>query len=121
MLILRDCMSTPVIAVDSKSTILDAAKVMAEKNIESLLVEENGNYIGIFTTKDLIKRVIAKGLDYKTHPITEVISYPILTVDFCLTPAEANDKMIKYNVKRLAVTEGKKIVGIISMKDLVSL
>ncbi len=121
MLILRDCMSSPVISVDRNASILDTVKVMAENDVESILVKDKEDYIGIFTTSDLMSRVIVKELDMKNTKIESVFSSPILTVDFCLTPREANEIMLKHKIKRLGVTEGKKIVGVISTKDIATL
>ncbi len=121
MLILRDCMSSPIISVDRDSTILDSVKVMVKNDVESILIKDKEDYIGIFTTSDLMSRVIIKELDMKTTKIETVISSPILTVDFCLSPREANEIMLKHKIKRLGVTEGKKIVGIISTKDIIAL
>ena len=118
MLILRDCMSSPVISVPENSTVEDAARIMAEESISSVLIKGKDEYLGIFTTTDLVKRVVAKGLDPKSTQALSASTYPILTMDMFLTPEEANEKMIRHKIKRIAVTEGKKIVGILSINDL---
>lgn len=121
MLILRDCMSSPIISVSSEATVEDACRVMAEKGISCIFIKGQEDYLGIFTTTDLVRQVIAQGLDPKTTPALTVSTHPILTIDMYLTPAEANEKMLRHKIKRLAVTEGKKIVGLISIKDIVRL
>jgi CBS domain-containing protein len=121
MLILRDCMSSPVISVPENATVQEAAQVMADKGVSSVLIEGQEGFAGIFTSTDLVKRVVAKGLDPKTTSAISVATSPILTIDMFLTPEEANEKMIHHKVKRLAVTKGKKIAGIISRKDIVQL
>ena len=65
MLILRDCMSSPVISVPENATVQETAQVMADKGISSIFVQGQEDYLGIFTTTDLVKRVVAKGLDPK--------------------------------------------------------
>ncbi|NIR49694.1 MAG: CBS domain-containing protein, partial [candidate division Zixibacteria bacterium] len=77
------------------------------------------DYIGIFTNTDMVKRVIARGLDPKVTVAASVASQPVLTIDMCLSTEEANEKMLRHKVKRIAVTEGKKIVGVISVRDIV--
>lgn len=120
MLILRDCMSSPVISVPENAMVREAAQVMADKKISSILVQgHEDDYLGIFTTTDLVKKVVAKGLDPKTTTVLSVATSPILSIDLYLTPEEANEKMLRHKVKRIAVTKGKKIVGIISVKDIV--
>ena len=63
MHILRDFMSTPVIGISPEANIYEAAKLMAEKKVGCLLIEENGEYTGILTGTDIIKRVLAEGKD----------------------------------------------------------
>ena len=121
MLILRDCISTPVISVPENATVQSAAQIMADKGISSILIQGQDDYTGIFTLTDLVKRVVAKGLDPKTTSAISVASSPILTIDQHLTPEEANEKMLRHKVKRICVTQGKKIIGIISRKDIVQL
>lgn len=121
MLILRDCMSSPVISVPESATVQEAAQVMGDKGISCIFIQSKEGYLGIFTTTDLVKRVVAKGLDPKTTPAHSVATSPILTIDQYLTPEEANEKMLRNKVKRIGVTQGKKIVGIISRKDIVQL
>ena len=121
MLILRDCMSSPVISVPENATVQEAAQVMADKSISSIFVQKQDDLQGIFTATDLVKRVVAKGLDPKTTPALSVATSPILTIDQHLTPEEANEKMLRHKVKRIGVTQGKKIVGIMSTKDITRL
>jgi len=121
MLILRDCMSSPVISIPENATVQEAAQVMADKGICSIFVQKQDDFQGILTATDLMKRVVAKGLDPKTTPVLSVATSPILTIDQHLTPEEANEKMLRHKIKRIGVTQGKKIVGIISTKDIVQL
>ena len=121
MLILRDCMSSPVISVPENATVQEAAQVMAEKGISSIFIQGQEDYLGIFTTRDLVKRVVAKGLEPKATTALSMATSPIVSIDQQLTPEEANEKMLRHKIKRIAVTQGKKIVGIISVKDIVQL
>lgn len=114
-------MSSPIISVPENATVQEATKVMADKGISAIFVQGQEDYAGIFTTTDLVKRVVAKGLDPKTTSAISVATSPILAIDMFLTPEEANEKMIHHKIKRLAVTKGKKIAGIISRKDIVRL
>ena len=114
-------MSTPVISVPENATVQEAAQLMADKGISCIFVQGQEDFLGIFSTTDLVKRVVAKGLDPKATPVLSVATSPILTIDQHLTPEEANEKMLRHKVKRIGVTLGKKIVGIISRKDIVQL
>ena len=72
--IIKDFMSTPVLSVNADATAEDAAKEMGEKKVSCLLVKENEEPIGIITTTDLVKRVMAKGLDPKTTKLESILS-----------------------------------------------
>jgi len=114
-------MSSPVVSISKDATVQDAAQLMADKGISCIFIQDHEDYLGIFSTSDLVKRVVAKGLDPKTTSVLSVATSPILTIDQHLTPEEANEKMLRHKIKRIGVTQGKKIVGIISRKDIVQL
>ena len=88
------------------STVQEAAQVMADKEISCIFIQGREDFQGIFTTTDLVKRVVAKGLDPKTTSALSVATSPILTIDQHLTPEEANEKMLRHKVKRIGVTQG---------------
>ena len=118
---LSDYMSPTVISVESDTTVQDAAQFMHEKNIGSVLIKEKDEYIGIVTETDLTRKVLGGGLDPKTTKVTAVMtSQPIITLDCHLPVTEANAYMAKKKIRHLPVTENDKIVGMISVKDLVS-
>jgi CBS domain-containing protein len=114
-------MTSPVISIPENATVQEAAQVMAEKGISCIFIQGKEDFQGIFTTTDLVKRVVTKGLDPKTTSALSVATSPILTIDQYLTPEEANEKMLRHKIKRIGVTQGKKIVGILSRKDIVQL
>lgn len=117
---IADYMTSPVTSMDAESTIDKAAKLMEEKHIGSLLIEEKGDYVGILTETDLTRKVIGLGLDPKTTKVSAVMTSPIVSLE-CHEPiTDANTFMAQKKVRHLAVTDGGKIVGMLSVKDLVS-
>ena len=118
---IADWMSYPVINVDAAFTVKETAQLMHDKNIGSVLVEENSEYVGIVTETDLTRKVLGGGLDPKTTKVTAVMTpQPIITLDCHLPVTDANAFMAKKKIRHLPVTENDKIVGMISVKDLVS-
>ena len=118
---IADYMSSTVISVGSDSTIQETAQFMHEKNIGSVLVKENDDYIGIVTETDLSRKVLGGGLDPKTTKVTAVMTpQPIVTLDCHQPVTEANAYMAKKKIRHLPITENDKIVGMISVKDLVA-
>jgi signal-transduction protein with cAMP-binding, CBS, and nucleotidyltransferase domain len=114
-----DFMVSPVASIDSLSTVEEVAILLSEKNISSLLIKENEDYVGIITKTDIIKRVIAKGLDPKSTKIISVMSKPLLSMDHYLPRSEANEFMLRKKIKHLVVTKFGKVSGILTLKDMV--
>ena len=92
---IADFMVSSIVDIDAQSTVKEGAILLGEKNISSLLVRENEDYVGIITKTDIIKRVVATGLDPKTTKINSVMSKPLLTRDHYLTRGNANEFMLK--------------------------
>ncbi|MBT3184751.1 MAG: CBS domain-containing protein [Nitrospina sp.] len=118
---ISDYMSSTVISIGPDSTVPETAKLMHEKNIGSVLVKDKEDYIGIVTETDLTRKVLGGGLDPKTTKVTAVMTaQPIITLDCHQPVTEANAVMAKKKVRHLPITENDKIVGMISVKDLVA-
>jgi len=115
-----DYMSSPVLNIDSESTIQEAGQYMRVNGVGSLLVKEFGEFVGMITETDLTRRVIAKGLNSETTKVADVMTKPILSMDRYFPVDQANEFMHQHNIRHLAVTEEDKIVGILSVKNLVS-
>jgi len=107
-----------LITIPYNSTIQDAARVMKDNQIGSLLVEKNGNIIGIFSETDVVRRAVANGLNSIEVNIETLITSPIISLDINSDPEEANDLMRDKKIRHLPLTENGKIVGIISVRDL---
>lgn len=117
---IKDFMASPVISIDAQAMIEAVAKLMREKKISALLVKEGEEYVGIITKTDIINKVVAESLDPKTTPVHSIMSTPILGQDQYAQRSDANIFMLRHNIKHLAVTQGKKILGILTTKDMVS-
>ena len=115
-----DYMISPILSIDLESSVQEAAQFMMAHNIGSVLVKEFEEYVGIVTETDLTRKVLGKGLNAESTPISEIMTSPILSLDCYLPVEEANRFMHKNKIRHLAVTEEEKIVGILSVKDLVS-
>ena len=115
-----DYMISPILSIDLESSVQEAAQFMMAHNIGSVLVKEFEGYVGIVTETDLTRKVLGKGLNAESTPVSEIMTSPILSLDCYLPVEEANRFMHKNKIRHLAVTEEEKIVGILSVKDLVS-
>ncbi|MFQ5716913.1 MAG: cyclic nucleotide-binding/CBS domain-containing protein [Nitrospinales bacterium] len=117
---LGDYMSFPVLSIDSESTVQEAARYMQAKHVGSLLVKGQGKYVGIVTETDLAQKVIGAGLAPSTTSVRAAMTRPVLSMDRYLPVEQANEFMFKNKIRHLAVTEMDEIVGVLSLKDLVS-
>ena len=115
-----DYMCSTVLSMESEATVQEAVHYMQANNIGSVLIKEAGEYVGIVTETDLTHKVLGKGLDAESTVVTSIMTSPVLSMDRYLPVEEANRFMYKNKIRHLAVTEDEKIVGVLSVKDLVS-
>ena len=101
--------------VSSDLTIRDTAKVMVDSKIDSVLVFEHGQIIGIVTEKDILNDVVAKGLDPAKTTIKKITKRPLITIKKEATVKEALRIMKENDIRRLVVMD-KRPVGLITQK-----
>jgi len=116
----RDIMTRPVITADANLDILSAAKIMGLANVGSLIVVSEGKPTGILTERDLVKKVIAQGVDPRSVLVGEIMSAPVVSIEPDASLRDAAMLMLKSGVKRLPVISNGRLVGIITDTDLVS-
>ncbi len=108
------------ITIDRDVNVRDAAKIMRDKGIGSIFVTRDGKIIGILTDTDLVRRLVATGLDSIQTTVEQIMSAPILTIEENKTLLDANDLMAKEHIRHLGVSNADgQLVGIISVRDLV--
>ena len=108
-----------MVVVASNFKVSDAAKVMTESKVDSILVFEDDDVIGIVTQKDILSDVVAKGKDPTKITIKEIMHKPIISIDKDAKVKEAIALMSKHDIRRLIVRNEKRPVGIISQKMIV--
>lgn len=108
-----------LMVVASDLTVTDAAKEMTESRVDSILVFENDEVIGIVTNKDIISDVVARGFDPSKVTIKDITHSPLIKINKDATVKEAIDLMDKHDVRRLIVSDGKRTIGTISRKKMI--
>ena len=106
--------------VTPETTVFDAIKLMAEKNIGALPVLAAGRLAGIFTERDYTRKVALLGKTSKETRVREVIAREIVTVTPDDSVEDGMRLMTEHRVRHLPVVEGMNMVGIISIGDLVN-
>ncbi len=120
-LLARDIMVTDPITVNPDTTVYQIAKIMAEKNIGSVIVVENGRVVGIVTEEDLIRRVLAEGRDPNRTRAGDIMSRPVVHVSPDTEVKEVALLMARLGIGHIPVIEGNKLVGIIAEYDIIRL
>ena len=117
----KDLMTENIISVDGEDSVTDAAKLMSEKGLSSLAVmNESVNTLqGMITDRDIVKRVVAKGLNPTRVKVREVMASPLITISEEATVDDAANKMKENKVRRLVVERNYRNVGIIAESDIV--
>ncbi|MBA0914823.1 MAG: CBS domain-containing protein [Nitrospira sp.] len=96
-----------------------AARIMRDRGIGSLFVTNGKEVIGILTDTDMVRRVVATGVDTHKTTVEQIMSAPILAIEENKTLLDANDLMAQTHLRHLGVTKDGKLVGMISVRDLV--
>lgn len=99
-------------------SIKDAAKRMRDEKVSSLLVEKNNELIGIITDTDVVRRAVAEGSDLMKTAVHTIMTSPIASIESLRTVQDAHDMMGDLGVRHLGVTEKGKLIGMVSVRDL---
>src|SRR5262245_40795592 len=85
-----------------------AARIMRDRGIGSLFVTNGKEIVGILTDTDMVRRVVAAGVDTLTTTVEQIMSAPILTIEENKTVLDANDLMAQWHLRHLGVTRDGK-------------
>jgi CBS domain-containing protein len=107
------------ITVERDTDAQTAARIMRDRGIGSLFVTNGKEVVGIITDTDMVRRVVAAGADTTKTTVEQIMSAPILTIEEGKTLLDANDLMAQTHLRHLGVTRDGKLVGMISVRDLV--
>jgi CBS domain-containing protein len=107
------------VSVAPACTVVDALRLMAEKNIGSLVVMENEKYLGIITERDYSRKVILKGKNSTETTVAEIMSVDLPVISALDKIEQCMQLMTEKNIRYLPVMSEGKLTGIISMSDVV--
>jgi CBS domain-containing protein len=107
-------------SVAPETTVFEAIKLMAEKNIGALLVMSGGKLAGVVTERDYTRKVILHGKSSRETRVREIISNETISVGLNHSVEECMKLMTEHRTRHLPVVEGDKVVGLVSIGDLVN-
>lgn len=105
--------------VTPSTSVFDAVRRMAEKNIGALLVMEGLTIVGIVTERDYARKIVLMGRSSKETPVRDIMTAAVLYVRPDQTNEECMALMTDNRVRHLPVMEGDKLIGLVSIGDLV--
>jgi CBS domain-containing protein len=105
--------------VRPETTVFEALKQMSDREIGALLVMEGEKLVGIFSERDYARKVILKGKSSKDTPVSEIMTTHVFTLHPEQTLQEAMELMTEKHIRHLPVVEGEKVLGMVSIGDVV--
>jgi len=108
-----------VLRIEAGALVLEAVEQMVEANVGSLLVTESDEDVGIVTERDYLRRVALSGRTGREIAVREIISAPLIVATHETTVDECMALMTDRRIRHVPVVDGDKVVGIVSIGDLV--
>jgi CBS domain-containing protein len=117
MATVAELMSRQLVTSDGSATLGEAASVMAQRRVGSVLVLEGERLAGIFSERDIV-RALSHSHDAVRDPVAHWMTQRPVTIGPDASAEEALEKMLKGGFRHLPVVEGERLVGMVSMRDL---
>lgn len=115
---LENVITAKLKTIRQDATVQEAARRMRDEKVGSLLVERDGQIIAIVTDTDIVRKSVARGSDLGKEKVEAIMSAPLASIEIQRSPQDAHDMMGDLGVRHLAVTDKGKIVGVLSVRDL---
>ena len=119
LILVRDIMTKAIISVPGETTVFQVAKMMEQGGIGAVLVKKDNNLHVIITDRDYATKIVSNNMPSDTS-VEQVMSSPLITINFDETISAAAQRMTDKKIRKLAVTDNGNIVGLITSTDLVT-
>lgn len=114
-------MTEKVVTATPNTTVAQAAKIMAERGVGSIIITRSKKPLGILTERDLLMKVISVDLKPSSVRVGKIMSKPIITIDPNADITEAARVMVRNRIRRLPVIERSKLIGILTASDFTAI
>lgn len=116
-----DAMTEQPVTISQDLTLKESAQLMAKKHIGALIIKEKGKVLGIMTEKDMVRQAIAKGKNPVKTKAKEIMNTKVNTIEPDKDIFEALKIMRDLNIRHLPVVQDKKMVGLLTLKDILKI
>ena len=107
-------------SIGPNAMVVDAIRLMDEKNVGALPVVDNGKLVGIVSERDYTRKIIVKGRSSDNTPVSDIMTKQVLTVNPSNSVTDCMQIMTDKRVRHLPILQGSKLVGILSIGDVVN-
>ena len=113
-----EAMTKNPVTISKETSLPLCARKMLSQNIGAVLIKEKNELIGIITEKDIVENAVAKELNIKKSKVKDIMMTTMITIAPDADLSEAVTIMIRENVRRLPVIKNKKLVGLLTLRDI---
>ncbi|MBI4176274.1 MAG: CBS domain-containing protein [Candidatus Aenigmarchaeota archaeon] len=117
-MLVKKIMTRDVQTIEPGTTVREAAEKMAKFSIGCLLVVSGGRLAGIVTESDILRKVVAEGLDGEKTKVRTIMTKEVIYIDPKTDVEDAADIMLENGIKKLPVVDGHTLVGIVTVTDM---
>ncbi len=107
------------LSVSPETTVYEAVKLMLAKENHAVLIERDGNYVGIWTERDLMKNTVLDGYDPKTTKVGDHMSFPVKTASHTDNIFQLIDKFLGYHTRHLLIEKEGEYIGLLYARDVI--
>lgn len=117
----HDCMTTKPISVSAEASLEECAKVMVQNHVGALVIKDDHHSKGLITEQDIVRKVIAKGTNPLTKKVKDFMETKLITTSPNDDIYDALIKMRDSNIRHLPVLDNGKMVGLLTLKDVLKI
>jgi len=116
-----DAMTKRPVIVNTEMSLKECAMTMAKHNIGSLLIQKNNVLKGIITEEDIVRKIVAKGIEPESSQIQEHMSKDVTTISPEKDIFDALQVMMTFKIRQLPVMDGKNMIGLLTQNDILKI